>query len=188
MTLTWPNNFHPPAAKGLFISFEGIEGAGKSTQIKLLTEKLEKQGMNVLCVREPGGTRFGEKLRQAILHSTKPLHPYSEALLFASSRGQLLHEKILPHLEKENSVIICDRYIDSSLAYQGLAREFGMDKILQIHSHSPLTTLPHLTFYIQISVECSFERQTTRNEEKNCSFAIISRALLFITFSPWSAL
>ena len=139
MKLSWPNNFNSSASKGLFFTFEGIEGAGKSTQIKLLTEKLENNGMNVLCVREPGGTRFGEKLRQAILHSTKPLHPYSEALLFASSRGQLLHEKILPHLEKEKSVVICDRYIDSSLAYQGFAREFGMDKILQVHSRAPLT-------------------------------------------------
>ena len=168
MELDWSPIFSPlPQSKGLFISFEGIEGAGKSTQIKLLTEHLQNNNKEVLCVREPGGTRFGEKLRQAILHSTKSLHPYSEALLFASSRGQLLQEKILPFLDRPSKVVICDRYIDSSLVYQGMARELGGKCILDLHAHPPLNTLPHITFFIEISVECSFERQAARNNAKD---------------------
>lgn len=150
-----------------FISFEGIEGAGKSTQITRFKELVESLGYSVLLVREPGGTPFGEKLRQAILQSSAPLDPIAEAHLFASSRAQLLYEKSLKHLEKPKSVVIYDRYIDSSLAYQGVARGLGFKTILEIHSHSPLTILPTLTFYIKISLDCSLKRQTMRNQQKD---------------------
>lgn len=150
-----------------FISFEGIEGAGKSTQIQRFQELIESQGFKTLLVREPGGTIFGEKLREAILQSECPLDPIAEAHLFASSRAQLLFEKSLKHLEKSKTVVIYDRYIDSSLAYQGIARGLGIDTILEIHSHYPLTTLPTLTFYIKISLECSLERQALRNQQKD---------------------
>lgn len=150
-----------------FLSFEGIEGAGKSTQIVRFKQELERDGYNVLLVREPGGTVFGEKLREAILLSESPLDPIAEAHLFASSRAQLLFEKTLKHLEKDKSIVIYDRYIDSSIAYQGVARGLGVETILEIHSHYPLTSLPQTTFYIKISLECSLKRQAARNQEKD---------------------
>ncbi len=155
------------ARDSLFFSFEGIEGAGKSTQITKFKNYLEERGYSVLLVREPGGTPFGEKLRNAILQSTAPLDPIAEAHLFASSRAQLLFEKSLPHLQQKKHAVIYDRYLDSSLAYQGVARGLGMQTILEIHSHYPLTILPTMTFYIKISVECSLARQAARNQEKD---------------------
>ena len=150
-----------------FLSFEGIEGAGKSTQIIRFKKDLEQDGYDVLVVREPGGTIFGEKLREAILLSESQLDPIAEAHLFASSRAQLLFEKSFKHLQKDKSVVIYDRYIDSSIAYQGVARGLGVDTILEIHSHYPLTSLPQTTFYIKISLECSLRRQAARNQEKD---------------------
>lgn len=101
----------------LLLSFEGIEGSGKSTQIKKLSEYLSSQGKKVYCFREPGGTTFGEKLRSAILNSETSIDPIAEAHLFASARAQLLAQEILPKLKQDNTVIILDRYIDSSIAY-----------------------------------------------------------------------
>src|SRR3990167_3806766 len=96
---------------GLFITFEGIEGSGKSTQIDLLEDSLKQMGRTTLKLREPGGTAFGEALRKAILESSEKLDPIAEAMLFAASRAQLLKEKILPALEKD-IVVIVDRYVD----------------------------------------------------------------------------
>lgn len=161
MTATKINN------KTRFISFEGIEGSGKTTQIQLLSDFLTQKGKDVLCLREPGGTDFGEGLRSAVLNSHTKLHPLAEAHLFAASRAQLLYEKILPHLEKEQAVVLVDRYIDSSFAYQGVARGLGIDAILEIHQHSPLNFFPHKTFYLQIPVEESLSRQHQRGNEKD---------------------
>lgn len=160
--------FRAPAFPGsYFISVEGIEGAGKSTQIKLLAEYLERKKWNVIQLREPGGTPFGEKLRQAVLQSQTPLHPLSEAMLFASSRSQLISEIVLKELSKPGTVIICDRFIDSSLVYQGFAGELGMQTILQLHQIFPLNIVPHLTLYFKIDVETSVKRQKMRNAPKD---------------------
>ena len=150
-----------------FISFEGIEGSGKSTQIKILKESLESKGYSVLLLREPGGSVFGEKLREAILESKSELNPLAEAHLFASSRAQLLFEKILPFLKSKNTVVLLDRYIDSSLAYQGSARGLGMETILDIHKHSPLNIFPTKTFYLKIDLETSHKRQDARGDQKD---------------------
>jgi dTMP kinase len=150
-----------------FFSFEGIEGSGKSTQIQRLKEYLENQGYNVLLLREPGGTEFGESLRTAILESEHKIAPLAEAYLFASSRCQLLTQKILPHLKKEKSVVILDRYIDSSIAYQGFARELGANLIEDIHSYHPLNIVPEMTFYLKIDLETSMQRQQSRGNEKD---------------------
>lgn len=157
----------PQKTKGLFLSLEGIEGSGKSTQINFIKNYFENQGYQVLCLREPGGTSFGEKLREAILESTAPLHPLAEAHLFVSSRVQLLHEKILPFLDNPKSVVILDRYIDSSLAYQGSARGLGYETILSLHSPSPLNILPHRTYFLDISLETSMKRQEQRGNAKD---------------------
>lgn len=151
---------------GLFITFEGIEGSGKSTQIDLLEKALEQQGKTVLKLREPGGTPFGEALRKAVLESAEQLDPVAEAMLFASSRAQLLKEKIIPALA-QNQVVIVDRFLDSSIAYQGFARELGLPTILEIHSHGVLKTHPHLTFYLAIDLETSMKRQAARGNPKD---------------------
>lgn len=164
-----PQNFYPYESQNgsLFLSMEGIEGSGKSTQIKLLAEFLEQQGYRVLMLREPGGTKFGEGLRSAILDSEQPLHPIAEAYLFASSRAQLLKEKIIPFLEKPKSVVILDRYIDSSMAYQGKARGLGIDTIIDIHSYEPLNMMPMITFYLKIDLATSMDRQAARGNTKD---------------------
>ena len=161
-------NFRAPAFPGsYFLSFEGIEGAGKSTQIVKLQEYLENKNFRVLVLREPGGTVFGEKLRQAILNSTSPIHPVAELHLFASSRAQLLQEVTLKELAVPNTVIIYDRYIDSTLAYQGVARSLGIETVLQTHLSFPLTLTPHLTFYLRIPADLSHSRQKMRNAPKD---------------------
>ena len=157
----------PVTPESLFISLEGIEGSGKSTQIKELESYLQSKGLRTLTLREPGGTSFGEKLREAILGSTTPLHPLAECHLFLASRAQLLHEKILPFLLQPNSVVILDRYMDSTLAYQGRARRLGYETILNLHSTTPLNLVPHRTYFLDISLETSMERQAKRGQVKD---------------------
>ena len=161
-------NFRTPAFPGsYFISFEGIEGAGKSTQIVRAKEYLESLGMQVIVLREPGGTSFGEKLRQAILNSSSELHPLAEAHLFASSRAQLLTEVTLKELENPGTVVIYDRYIDSSIAYQAIARGLGVETVLNIHQTFPLNLVPHLSLYLRIDLQTSKLRQKMRNAPKD---------------------
>lgn len=162
-------NFRAPALEkeSYLISFEGIEGSGKSTQIKSLQTELENEGFTVKLVREPGGTEFGEKLREAMLQSRVKIDPLAQAYLFASCRAQLLTEVTLPFLSKKKHVVIYDRYIDSSIAYQGVAGGLGTDLVLTIHQAAPLHNFPHLTFYLDIPLALSFERQAKRNQTKD---------------------
>lgn len=150
-----------------FLTFEGIEGSGKSTQIKKVKSFFEAQNKDVYIYREPGGTKFGEHLREAILKSDSPLSPMAEAHLFASSRAQLLFQEVLPKLDNENTIVLIDRYIDSSIAYQAVARGLGLDTILGLHQNPPLNVMPHYTFYLQIDLETSFERQKQRGHDKD---------------------
>ena len=160
--------FRAPAHPGsFFLSFEGIEGAGKSTQLLNLKAFLEEKNFRVLILREPGGTPFGEKLRSAILNTQTPIHPLAEVYLFAASRAQLLDEVTLKELNVPNTVIIYDRYIDSTLAYQGVGRNLGVQTILEIHQNFPLNLVPHMTFYLKISLDCSILRQEKRNQDKD---------------------
>ncbi|MCM2348560.1 MAG: dTMP kinase [Bacteriovoracaceae bacterium] len=162
------NKYRNPETPGsLFLSLEGIEGSGKSTQIKEIETFVKNKGMRVITLREPGGTVFGEKLREAILHSQTALHPLAECHLFLASRAQLLNEKILPFLLEPGSVVILDRYIDSTLAYQGKARGLGYDTILTLHQHDPLNLLPHRTYFLDIGLKTSMDRQNTRGNKKD---------------------
>lgn len=157
----------PETPGSYFFSFEGIEGSGKTTQIKLLESSLKEAGLNVLTLREPGGTAFGEKLREAILQSSSPLHPLAECHLFLASRAQLLKEKILPFLLNPKSAVILDRYIDSTLAYQGNARRLGYETVLELHKNDPLNLVPHRTYFLDISLEVSMKRQEKRGQAKD---------------------
>lgn len=158
---------NPETPGSFFLSLEGIEGSGKSTQIKKIESLVEAKGFRVLTLREPGGTAFGEKLREAILQSDSPLHPLAESHLFCASRAQLLKEKILPFLLQPRSVVILDRYMDSSLAYQGKARGLGYETVLTLHQHDPLNLLPHRTYFLDISLETSLARQKARGNKKD---------------------
>lgn len=168
MNKNFQTHFRNPETPGsFFLSFEGIEGSGKTTQLKEIEKFLEAKKKRVLILREPGGTVFGEKLREAILGSSEPLHPLAECHLFLASRAQLLKEKILPFLLVPDSVVILDRYIDSTLAYQGFARGLGVETILTLHQHNPLNLLPHRTYFLDIDLETSLERQKSRGGEKD---------------------
>lgn len=142
----------------LFITLEGPEGSGKSSAIKIIKEKLEELGYQIVMTREPGGTPISEQIRNVILdkENTK-MDPKTEALLYAASRRQHLVEKIWPSL-KEGKIVFCDRYLDSSLSYQGYARGLGVDEILQVNSYATEGTFPDLTLLFDIEPELGLER------------------------------
>ena len=147
-----------PPATGLFIAFEGVEGAGKGTQIRLAKEYLESQGVDVFVTREPGGTVVGEKLREVLLdHETGHLDARTEALLFAASRAQHVTTVLRPALA-EGKVVICDRYIDSSLAYQGWARGVGEQDVLTLNVWATQGLFPDLTILLHLEPEAGLLR------------------------------
>ena len=134
----------------MFITAEGVEGCGKTTILKMVYEKLVNDGYNCLLTREPGGVKISEQIRQIILNKENTeLDDRSEALLFAASRRQLLVQKIYPAL-KENKIVLCDRYVDSSLAYQGGGKKLGVQNVLNINLFATDHTLPDLTLLFDI--------------------------------------
>lgn len=144
---------------GVFITFEGCEGSGKSTQLELLKNYLKSLGVDFVFAREPGGTVISEKIRNIILDkSHAEMSDECEALLYASARAQLVNEVILPSL-KLGKMVILDRYVDSSLAYQGYARNLGVDFIKQINGYSLEKCPPDLTLFLDISPENAFKRK-----------------------------
>lgn len=157
----------PHSTMGFFFSFEGIEGSGKSTQIQLVKTHLENQGFKVDLFREPGGTGLGEELRKVILTQKETLNPLTETFIFLAARAQLLSEKILPLLSNPKQVVILDRYLDSTLVYQGIARDRSVKELWELHSHSPLNLLPHRTFYLDIDLQTSLARQKSRGLSKD---------------------
>jgi dTMP kinase len=144
--------------KGMFISFEGPEGAGKTTIINLLTKHLEDEGYPVVQTREPGGIDIAEQIRRVILDKDNvAMDPRTEALLYAAARRQHLVEKVKPALEK-GAIVLCDRFIDSSLAYQGHARGLGVDEVLGINQFAIENMMPKLTLYFDIEPEQGLKR------------------------------
>lgn len=152
----------------LFFTFEGGEGAGKTTVINRVAEKLKEQGIDVLVTREPGGSRIAELIRSLILDKKNTdRDPRTEALLYAASRRQHLVEVILPALKK-GTTVLCDRYIDSSLAYQGYARGLGINEIMSINQFAIDKARPNLTFFLDLSPEEGLKRiQSQRQNEIN---------------------
>ena len=145
--------------KGKFITFEGCEGSGKSTQIRLLAEYLDKTGTPYIVTREPGGSEIAEKIRGIVLDGkNKNMSDACEALLYAAAREQHLSEIIIPALNA-GKIVICDRYVHSSLAYQGYARGLGADYIKAINSRVISGYMPDLTLFLDITPDAAFNRK-----------------------------
>ena len=145
--------------KGYFITLEGCEGSGKSTQLKKLQEFLQSGGVDFIFTREPGGTPIAEQIRKIILDGNNTeMCDETEALLYASSRVQHIKEKILP-AKNEGKIVVCDRYIDSSFAYQAYARGLGMDFVKGVNVYAVENCMPDLTLFLDISPEDAFARK-----------------------------
>ncbi len=145
--------------RGWFITFEGPEGAGKTTQARRLVARLEAAGRRTLYTREPGGTPTGEAIRNILQHdcTSEPPCPEAEVLLFAASRAQLVRKIILPALE-EGACVVCDRFADSTTAYQGFGRGFGVEAMLAINAFAIDGAVPDITFLLDLDVAAGFER------------------------------
>lgn len=142
----------------MLITFEGIDGSGKSTQIALLKKKLEKSGRKVNVFREPGGTEVSEQIRELLLHPQSTINPVAEMLLFSAARSQLVQEKVLPAL-KNNEIVILDRFYDSTTAYQGYGRKVvRIDDINAINRIASNGREPDITFYLRLDFESSLRR------------------------------
>jgi dTMP kinase len=150
---------------GLFITFEGIDGSGKTTHLKLLHGHLLQKGVDVVLAREPGGTEVGESIRQILLHSkTTGLWPVSELLLYYASRHQNLFENILPALERE-CWVLCDRFADASMAYQGYGRGIDLEFIRQLSRLVIDQHQPDLTILIDLEPALALARARRRNQK-----------------------
>jgi dTMP kinase len=153
------------AARGKFITFEGLDGSGKSTQIEKLARALRGRGVSVTVTREPGGTSAGEKIREVLLHSTTAgLSPLAEMALMFASRAQHIHEVILPALVG-GRVVLCDRFTDSTEAYQGAGRKLGSKPVLALHEVLCGGLQPDLTILLDNEVSFSVERARRRNRK-----------------------
>lgn len=151
---------------GIFITFEGPEGAGKTTILTMLAETLQKEEVKVIQTREPGGIEIAEQIRGVILDKKNTaMDARTEALLYAAARRQHLVEKVKPALE-EGFVVLCDRFIDSSLAYQGYARGLGIDEVYSINSFAIEGMMPRLTLYFDIEPELGLERINKSDERE----------------------
>ena len=146
---------------GTFITFEGIDGSGKSTQLRLLNQFLRSHGCNVLLTREPGGTKLGLRLREALLDATEEVDPLTELLVFAADRAQHVRRIVLPALES-GEVVISDRYADATVAYQGAGRGFPSELIAQIVQLATGGLKPDLTLLFDVSIEDATARTTRR--------------------------
>ncbi|MEC1034112.1 dTMP kinase [Bacillus paralicheniformis] len=153
---------------GLFITFEGPEGAGKTTILQAAADQLTKNGYSVLVTREPGGIEISERIREVILNpSHTAMDPKTEALLYAAARRQHLVEKVKPALE-EGKIVLCDRFIDSSLAYQGYARGLGIDEVFSVNQFAIGSMMPNMTIYFDIDPEEGMKRINLNHaREKN---------------------
>ncbi len=171
------------ASKGWFITFEGSEGCGKSTQIRRLYDLFRSMGRDVLPIREPGGTPVGESIRHLLQHdeSAAAMTPAAELLLFAASRAQLVREVIRPSLER-GAIVLCDRFLDSTTVYQGVARALDPRQVASINDFAVSGTLPDLTLLLDLPSEEGFRRASLRGgpadrmEQETASFYEAVRA------------
>lgn len=169
---------------GMFITFEGIDGSGKSTQIRMLEEYFQSKGRRTVVTREPGGTPLGEKIRNILLDRDNEISDVAEMLLYAASRAQLVQDVIIPSL-KEGKVILCDRYLDSSIAYQAYGRELG-SQVLRVNASAVHNCMPDLTFLFDLPVRTGKSRAAEEGEpdrlelEKDIFFSRVRNGYLKI--------
>lgn len=154
-------------ARGLFITFEGLDGSGKTTQLRRLASWLQAEGRTVVTLRQPGGTALGDRIRKILLDSRSeeslgPIAPATEMALMFADRAQAIAEIILPALE-QGHIVLCDRYTDSSEAYQGGGRQLGSERILEMHRAACDNLQPDLTILLLPSLESSLDRARRRN-------------------------
>jgi dTMP kinase len=158
-----------------FITFEGGEGSGKSTQSKLLEQSFLEANLKILCTREPGGTIMAEKIRELILKKVEePIHAMTELLMINAARYEHINKKINPAL-KDGSYVICDRFVDSTMAYQGYGQKLGKKMVAMLHNLLMPDTAPNLTFILDIDPESGLERSadtkdTNKYESQNLDF------------------
>ena len=151
---------------GFFFTFEGCEGSGKTTQVELLKEYLAGRGFEVLVSREPGGTAVGARIREILLEPGHAgMEPLTEALLFAADRAQQVTEVILPAM-RQGRVVIGDRFVDSSLAYQGVARGLGLEPVARLNEWATGGLEPALTFYLDMPVEEALARKSGQGHDR----------------------
>lgn len=155
----------------MFVTFEGMDGSGKTTQVELLRTALEADGREVVTAREPGQTELGEAIRELVLHGG-PMTPWAEALLYAASRAEVVAEVVRPALERGADVLL-DRYLDSSIVYQGIGRGLGVDEVLEVNLLATGGLLPDRTFVLAVDPERSLGRvgeKPDRIEREDAAF------------------
>lgn len=157
----------------MFITFEGIDGSGKTTQCQLLKDSLEKKGYKVLVTREPGGTKTAEAIRNVLLHIHEPIEAMTEVFLYCAARVEHLEKIILPKLD-EGYIVISDRFYDSTIAYQGGGRELGLEKMIEINKIFIEKATPDITFFIDTDLSTIEKRmnkkELDRMEKEGMSF------------------
>ncbi len=151
--------------RGLFITFEGGEGCGKSTHIRMLAEWLREQGREVLQVREPGGTAAGERIREILLDPKSELDPVAELLLYEAARAQIVAEVIKPALAG-GQIVLCDRFVDSTVAYQGYGRGLSVEEINRLNASACQGTMPHATILLVDDPGRALKRATKRGADR----------------------
>jgi dTMP kinase len=155
----------------MFVTFEGLDGSGKTTQVELLRRHLEEAGREVVVTREPGGTELGERIRELLLHGPD-MSAWAEATLFAAARAELVERVIAPARER-GADVLCDRYVDSSLAYQGIARGLGLDAVLELNLAAVQGVMPDRTFLLLVDLGIASRRtggQPDRIEREDDEF------------------
>ncbi len=154
-------------SKGIFITFEGIDGCGKSTQLRMVKERLTNEGREFIEVREPGGTSVGEKIRGVLLDKKNDsMVPLAELLLYEAARAQITEEVIKPALDN-GTIVICDRFFDSTIAYQGYARELGFELVDSLNKIATAGLKPDVTFLLDLSADEALKRRVGRGEEED---------------------
>ena len=164
------NNYYNKSKKGLFISFEGGEGVGKSTQIELLKTSLTKKNLNVLSTREPGGTKEGELIRKFLVSGEiSSWDSYSESLLFNALRREHINKIINPSLLK-GDIVLCDRFIDSTIVYQGVGGGINQTLLLSLHKNFCYDLYPDITFFLSLDPKLGIDRTLSRNNKTENRF------------------